>query len=165
MKSRKDSAIAFGITLAAANRTGDANTHLQKKGSTVRHEDSMLKKTAEAAADEFDFPRRNMPAPDKQPFTPDLFTCEPVPLPAFPPRRMSREEARVHKALGSFQSRTASHPASGKSSPTAGAVAWEFFKVVFAGVFLAFKYLFIAVAVIITIGCMMCAGRQTGGLR
>ena len=163
MHGRKNSAIAFGITLVTPHRTGDANTHPGKRGAAVCRQNTIQEKNAQVSIHEFDCPRTKMPMPAK-PFTPDMFNCEPRPLPNFPPPvMMSPKVERVRKELE--RSRTASYPSSKKSSLTARAVAWEFFKVVFAGVFLAFKYIFIAVALIITISCMICAGRQTGGLR
>ena len=164
MKNRKNSPISFGITLASANRTGEANTDLEKKSSSVCCGNAIPPPKKEQAAEVFDFPRMELP-PGK-PFTPDMFTCGSMTRRTFPPpKKMSREEERVHRELERLRSRTVSYPSSKKSSSMAAAAAWGFFKVVFAGVFLAFKYIFIAVSVIITIGCMLCAGRQTGGLK
>ena len=162
MNGKKNSAFAFGITLVSADRTGNSNLNPEKRRSAVRRKNTMPG-TVQVLIHEFDCPRTKMPTPAK-PFTPDMFNCEPRPLPAFPPpEKMSPKVERVQKELD--RSRTASYPSSKKTSSTAGAVAWEFFKVVFAGVFVFFKYAFIAVAVIITVGCMICAGRQTTGLR
>ena len=163
MNGKKNSAIAFGITFVSADRTGNSNTTPEKRRSPVRRQNTMSGKTAQAAIHEFDCPRTKMPMLAK-PFTPDMFNREPRSLPAFPPPvKISPKVERVRKELE--RSRAASYPSSKKSSSTAGAVAWEFFKVVLAGVFLAFKYIFIAVALIITISCMICAGRLTGGLK
>ena len=165
MKNRNNNPISFGITLASSSRTKAANTNPEKRRSAVHRNNTMPVKSRQMSRHEFDRPRKKMPSPAK-PFTPDMFNCEPRPLPNFPPpEKMSKEMERIHKELDRSRSRTASHPASGKSSSMAWAVAGEFFKVVFAGVFVFFKYAFIAVAVIITIGCMICAGRQPGGLR
>ena len=165
MNGKKNSAIAFGITLVSANRTGNSNTNPEKRRSAFHRKNTIPGKTAQVSIHEFDSLRSKMPLTNK-PFTPDMFSCEPKPLPVFPRPKMSKEMERIHKELErSRSSRTASYPSSKKSSSTAGAFAWEFFKVVFSGVFLAFKYAFIAVAVIITIGCMICAGRPTGGLK
>ena len=163
MNGKKNSAIAFGITLVSADRTGNSNPNPEKRRSAVRRKSARQGKIEQMSLAEFDSSRTKMPTPAK-PFTPDMFNCEPRPLPNFPPPvKISPKVERVRKELE--HSRTASYPSSKKSSSTAGTVAWEFFKVVFAGVFVFFKYAFIAIAVIITIGCMICAGRQTGGLR
>lgn len=163
MKIRKNNPISFGITLVSANRTGEAKTGLEKKSSTIRRINAMQGTIEQVSIHDIACPRMKLP-PQCKPFTPDLFDCEPRPLPTFPPpRKISPKEECVRKELE--RSRPASHPASGKSSSTNVAIPSNFFKVVFAGVFLAFKYIFIAVAVIITIGCMICAGRQTSGLR
>ncbi len=165
MDNKKDRAIEFSITLVPAGRTPDAKMDLEKKRLTIRRQNAMLGKTRQAATHDVTCQHTKMP-PQGKPFTPDLFSCEPRTLPTCPPpRRMSREEDRVQKGLERFRSQTVSHPTSSKSSSMALSVPWEFFKVIFAGVFVALKYIFTAVAVIITIGCMICAGRQTGGLR
>ena len=157
MKNRNNNLISFGITLASSSRTEAANTDLEKRVLKVRRRNALPGKAKQVSTHDF-----NLPPP--KPFTPDMFNSEPRPLPAFPPPvKMSPKVERVRKELE--HSRTASYPSSKKSSSTAGTVAWEFFKVVFAGVFVFFKYAFIAVSVIITVGCMICAGRQTGGLR
>jgi len=170
MNGRKNNPISFGITLVAPHRTKDTNTHPRKRSSAVRRQNARQGKIEQMSLEEFDCPRTKMPMPAKL-FTPDMFNCEPRPLPAFPPpEKMSKEMERIHKELErsrsrtashSFSSRTAWHPSSEKSSSMGLSIPWEFFKVVFSGVFLAFKYIFIAVAFIITISCMICAGRPT----
>ena len=166
MKNRKNSPISFGITLTSGKRTEAASTDPQKRVLTVRRGNVLPVKTEQAATHEFDFPCMKLPPPKDKPFTPDMFNCKPGPLPAFPPQgKMSPEEERVQKELKRFRSRTASIPASGKTSSMAVSVPWDFFKIIFVGVFVALKYAFIAVAVVITVGCMLCAGRQTSGLR
>ena len=158
MKNRNNNLISFGITLASSSRTEAANTDLEKRVLKVRRRNALPGKAKQVSTHDF-----NLPPP--KPFTPDMFNSEPRPLPAFPPPvKMSPKVERVRKELELSRSRKASQSASGESS-MAWAVAGEFFKVVFAGVFLAFKYIFIAAALIITISCMICAGRQTGGLR
>ena len=165
MKNRKNAPISFGITPAAANRTGNANTDPEKRSSAVRRKNSMPGKTEQVSAPEFDFPRMKLPPPDT-PFTPDMFTCVSMPKRTFPPpRKISKEEERIHRKLKRLRSRSASNYSSQKSPSWAVSVPWGFFKVIFAGVFVAFKYIFIAVAVIITIGCFMCAGKHIGGLK
>ena len=163
MKIRKNNPISFGITLAPANHTEATKTGLEKKSSTIRRKNAMQGTIEQVSIHDIACPRMKLP-PQYKPFTPDLFDCEPRPLPTFPPpRKIFPKEECVRKELE--RSRTASHPSPGKSSSMTVAIPWNFFKVVFAGVFVAFKYIFIAVAVIITVGCMICAGRQTGGLR
>ena len=165
MKNRKNAPISFGIMPASIDRTGNANTDPEKRSSAVRRKNSMPGKTEQVSTLEFDFPRMKLPAPDT-PFTPDMFTCTSMQKRTFPPpRKISKEEERIHRKLKRLRSRSASHYTSKKSSSLGVSVPWEFFKVVCAGVFLFFKYTFIAVALIITIGCMICAGRQTTGLR
>ena len=146
----------------STDRSEIAKTDLEKKKLTVRRQNTMPGKSAQVSIHEFDCPRTKMP--QEKPFTPDLFTSDPRPLSSFPPpRKLSTQEERVLKELK--RSRTTSYPDSKKTTPMAMSVAGEFFKVVFVGVFLAFKYIFIAVSVIITVGCMLCAGKQTTGLR
>ena len=174
MKNRKNSPVSFGITLTSNKQTRSKNSDRGRAISTGCRENILPATTEQVSIHEFDCPRTKMPAPDKPPFTPDMFTCESVPLPAFPqPWKMSPKEERVQKELKHFRSRKASprlrartawYPAS-KKSPMALSVPWGFFKVICIGVFVALKYAFIAVALIITIGCMICAGRQTGGLK
>ena len=171
MKNRKNDPILFGITLVSVSRTKAANTVPAKRDPMVRRKN--LPEKTEQAVPDFDFTRRKLP-PGK-PFTPDIFTCESRPLPAFPsPGKMSKEMERIHKELERSHPRTASHrhhyrtasqPPAKKVSPIAVSIPWSFFKIVYAGVFVFLKYAFIAVALIITIGCMICAGRQTGGLK
>ena len=165
MKIRKNNPISFGITLLSAKRTGDTNTDPGKRRLTIRRPNATPEKTEQAAINDIALTRTKLP-PQGKPFTPDMFNSEPRPLPAFPPPvKMSREEERVKKELERFRCQTEWHPSSKKSSSMALSVPWEFFKVVFAGVFVFFKYAFIAVSVIITVGCMICAGRQSTGLR
>ena len=162
MKNRKNSPVPFGITPASANRTEDGNSDLGKWGSAVHRENAMQGKTPQVSTHGIDFPRMKLPPPGKRPFTPDMFTCSSMPKRTFPPpRKMSKEEERIHKELKRLRSLTASHPASEKSSSMAASAAWEFFKLLCAGVFVVLKYTFIAICLIITIGCFMCAGRQT----
>ena len=164
MKNRKNSPIPFGITLASANRTGEANMNLEKWSSAVHRGNAMPKAAELVSTQGFEVPREELPT--GKPFTPDMFTCGSMTRRTFPPpRRISKKDERIHRELERLRSRTASHCTSKKSSSMAASVAWEFFKVVCAGVFLFFKYAFIAVALIITIGCMICAGRPTGGLK
>ena len=166
MKNRKNSTISFGITLASVSRTKAANTHPRKRGSAVRCQNTLPGKIGQMSLNEFDLPRRKLPPPDEPPFTPEMFITEPVPLPYFPrPRKISPEKESIRKERDRFRYRTEWHPAPEKSTPMALYAACELFKVVFTGVFIFFKYAFIAVAVVITIGCMICAGRQTTGLR
>ena len=161
MKVRKNSAIAFGINLVSGNRIKDAKTDLEKNGSAVHRKSAMPWRTERETTHKFDFPCTKMPLQGK-PFTPDMFNCEPVTLPSFPPPgQKSREEKCVQEELERFRSRTASHPSPEKSSSMALSVAWELLKIICVGVFFALKYIFIAAAFIITIGCMICAGRQT----
>ena len=174
MKNRKNSPVSFGITLVPDNRNANAETDPEKRRSAVRRKNALPRTTEQVPIHEFDCPRRKMPQPDR-PFTPDMFTCESRPLPAFPPQeKMSPKEERIRKELERSRSRTASqdfrsgtawHPSPGKSAPSAVSVPWELFKIICAGVFVALKYAFIAVALIITIGCMICAGKHTGGLK
>ena len=165
MKNRKNNPISFGITLAPANRTEAANTDLEKRVLIVRRGNALPRKTKQVSMYEFDCPRTKMPTPAK-PFTPDMFNCEARPLPHFPPpRKISPEEERIHKELERSRSRTAQHSAWGKSFSMAVSVLWEIFTIICVGFFIALKYIFIAAAAIITIGCMLCAGRQTTGLR
>ena len=162
MKNRKDSPILFGITLTSVKRKNI--DHSKAIETDCRGNAALVE--PETMPHEIDCPRRELPLPGKPPFTPDMFNCESLRLPSLPPpRKMSKEEERIHKELESLRSRTAPNPTSGKSSSMAVPVAWEFFKVVFVGVFVAFKYIFIAVAFIVTIGCFICAGRQTSGLK
>ena len=173
MKNRKNNPISFGITLVSANQTEAANTDLKRRNAAVHSENAIPGRIKQMSIHEFDCPRKKIP-PQNKPFTPDLFITEPVTLPAFPPPwKMSPKEERVQKEMERFRSRTSSprlrartawYPAS-KKSPMALSVPWGFFKVICIGVFVALKYAFIAVALIITIGCMICAGRQTGGLK
>ena len=164
MKNRKNSPVSFGITLGSTHRTGNADTAFELRGSAVCRENALPGKTEPEAIHEFDFSRRTLPTQGK-PFTPDMFTCTSTPKRTFPPRKMTPEEKRFHRAQDHYRSRTPSHYTSEKSTPMVMSAAWELFKVVCIGVFIAFKYIFIAVALIITIGCMICAGRQTGGLK
>ena len=158
--------LAFGINLVSTNRTDAPNTHPRKMGAAVRRENTVPMKIGQMSLAEFDFPRRKLPPQDEPPFTPDMFITEPVPLPNFPPpRKISPEEESFLYARKHFRSRPEWHPASEQSASLTLYVPWEFFKVVFTGVFVFFKYAFIAISVIITIACMMCAGRETGGLR
>ena len=167
MKNRKDSPISFGITLTSSKRTRSKNFNRRREIPPVCLENNALGKIDYLSVYDFDCPRMKMPPPDKLPFTPDMFNCVSMRLPTFPPsRKMTSEEERIHNVLKQYRSSTtASHHTSGNSSLTVLSAAWEFFKVVFFGVFVALKYAFIAVAVIITIGCMICAGRQSSGLR
>ena len=166
MKNEKKRPISFGITLTSANRTGNANRIPQKRDSAVRRQNTVPAKIGQMSLDEFDFPHKKMPPPDKPPFSPDMFITEPVPLPHFPPpRKISPEKVSIQEDLDRFRYRREWHPASEKSTPMVLYAAGEFFKVIFIGVFVFLKYAFIAVAAIITIGCMLCAGRQTTGLR
>ena len=166
MKNRKNSPISFGITLVPASRTKDANTHPRKRGSAVRRANTVPVTIGQMSLAEFDSPRRKLPPPDEPPFTPDMFITEPVPLPHFPrPRKISPDEESFRNAREHLRSRSEWHLSPEQSSSMAVYVPWDFFKVVFVGVFVFLKYAFIAVAAIITIGCMLCAGRQTTGLR
>ena len=166
MKNRKNRPISFGITLASANRTEAVNTHPRKRGSAVRRENTVPMKIGQMSLAEFDFPRRKLPPQDEPPFTPEMFITEPVPLPSFPPpRKISPEEESFRNAREHFRSRPEWHPAPEQSASLAMYVPWEFFKVIFTGVFVFLKYAFMAVAVVITIGCMICAGSRTTGLR
>ncbi len=172
MKNRKNDPISFGITLTSTNRTGAAKQYLEKRGSTVRSQNILPGKTEQLAIWEFDFPRRELPQIGKlTPFTPDMFICEPVPLPAFPtPRKLFEDEERIGKALKNLRYRTASYRTAsysspGKSSPLAVSIPWAFIQIIFAGVFVTLKYMVIAISIIITVGCMLCAGRRIGGLR
>ena len=167
MKNRKDSPISFGITLTSSRRVRSTNCNRRREISTACRENNALGKIEYLSVYDFDCPRKKMPPPDKLPFTPDMFNCVSMRLPTFPPPRpMTRAEERIHKVLEQYRSQqAASHHTSGNSSLMVPSAAWEFFMVVFFGVFVALKYAFIAVAVIITIGCMICAGRQTSGLR
>ena len=161
MKNRKDSPISFGITLTSSKRSKSKNFDRYMEFSTVCRENDTPGKTEQVSIYEFDFPRKEMP-PVKLPFTPDMFNCGSMRLPTFPPRKMTKKEKRIHKVLEQLRSRTAaSHHTSGKSSAMTASAAWEFFKVVCAGVFVALKYTAVAISIIITIGCFMCAGRQT----
>ena len=160
MKNRKNSPILFGITLGPTSRTGDADTDLEMRGSADGRKNTLPGKTEPEAIHEFDFSRRTLPTQGK-PFTPDMFTCTSTPKRTFPPRKMTPEEKRFHRAQEHYRSRTATHYTSGTSTPMVMSAAWELFKVVCAGVFVALKYTFIAIALIITVGCMMCAGRTT----
>ena len=165
MKNRKNSPISFGITLAPANRTEAANTDLEKRVLIVRRGNALPGKTKQVSPQDFNLPcQKKMPLTNK-PFTPDMFNCDPRPMPAFPPRKMSKEEERIHKEQERSRSQTAPHSVLGKSFSTALSVLWEIFTIICVGVFIALKYIFIAAAAIITIGCMLCAGRQTTGLR
>jgi hypothetical protein len=166
MKNRNNNPISFGITLASANRTGNANRIHLKRDPVVRRPNTVPAKIGQMSLDEFDFPHKKMPPPDKPPFSPDMFITEPVPLPHFPPpRKISPDEESFRNAREHLRSRSEWHPSPEQSSSMAVYVPWDFFKVVFVGVFVFLKYAFIAVAAIITIGCMLCAGRQTSGLR
>ena len=166
MKDQKNSMLAFGINLVSTNRTDAPNTHPRKRGSAVRRENTVPMKIGQMSLAEFDFPRRKLPPQDEPPFTPDMFITEPVPLPNFPrPRKISPDEESFRNAREHLRSRPEWHLSPEQSSSMAVYVPWDFFKVVFVGVFVFLKYAFIAVAAIITIGCMLCAGRQTTGLR
>ena len=165
MKNRKNSPISFGITLTSANRTETANTDLEKSVMIVRRGNALPGKIKPESTHDFNLPRQKMPLTNK-PFTPDMFDSEPRPLPALPPpEKMSPKEERIHKELERSRSRTAPHSASGKSFSIALSVLWEIFTIICVGFFIALKYIFIVAAAIITIGCMLCAGRQTTGLR
>lgn len=166
MKNRKNSPISFGITLTPGKRTRSKDFNRRREISTACRENDSPGKMEQLSVYEFDCPRKKMP-PDKPPFTPDMFNCGSMRLPVFPPpRKMTSEEERIHKELEQFRSRTAaSHHTPGKSSLMVLSGAWEFFKVVLFGVFVALKYMVIAIFLIITIGCFMCAGRQTGGVK
>lgn len=162
MKNRKDRPISFGVTLTSSRRKNIDHS----KAIETDCRDNASPVEPEVLPHEIDCPRRKLPLPGKPPFTPDMLNCESVRLPSLPqPRKMSKEEERIHKELERLRSRTAPQPSSGKPSSMAVPVAWDFLKVVFVGVFVAFKYIFIAVAFIITIGCFICAGRQTSGLK
>ncbi len=167
MKNRKNNPISFGITLTSSKRTKSKNSNRCRQISMDCRENNPPGKIEQLSVYEFDCPRKKMPQRDKLPFTPDMFNCSSMRLQAFPPPRvLTKEEERIHKELERFRSRTAaSHRTSGNSSSAVSPATWEFFKVVFFGAFVALKYAFMAVAVIITIGCMICAGRQTSGLR
>ena len=167
MKNRKDSPISFGITLTSSRRVRSTNCNRRREISTACRENNALGKIDYLSVYDFDCPRKKMPPLDKLTFTPDMFNCSSMRLPTFPPpRKMTSEEERIHNVLKQYRSSTtASHHTLENSSLTVPSAAWEFFKVVFFGVFVALKYAFIAVAIIITIGCMICAGRQTSGLR
>ena len=165
MKNRNNNPISFGITLASSSRTEAANTDLEKRVLKVRRRNALPGKAKQVSTHDFNLPRRKMPLTNK-PFTPDMFITEPMPLPHFPPpRKISPEEERIHKELERSRSRTAPHSAWGKSFSIALSVLWEIFTIICVGFFIALKYMFIAVAAIITIGCMLCAGRQPTGLR
>ena len=166
MKNRKNNPISFGITLAPANRTEAANTDLEKRVLIVRRGKALPGKTKQVSSQDFNLPcQKKMPLTNK-PFTPDMFNCTPRPLPAFPsPEKMSPKVERVRKELERSRSRTAPHSAWGKSFSITLSVLWEIFTIICVGFFIALKYMSIAAAAIITIGCMLCAGRQTTGLR
>ena len=165
MKNRKNSPISFGITLTTDKWKKSKNSKRSRAVPTDCRGNTLPEKIQQMSLNEFDCPRTKMP-PAGKPFTPDLFTCEPRPLPHFPPpRKLIREEERVQKEQERFRYRTEWHPSSKRSFSVAVSVAWEIFKVVCVGVFVVFKYAFIAVSVIITIGCFMCAGRPTSGLK
>lgn len=167
MKNGKNRTISFGITLTSDKRTRSQNSDRGRRMATDRRQNVIPAKPEQMSLHEFDFPLMKMPPREKlPPFTPDMFISEPVPLPTFPPpRKLSGKEERVHRELERFHARAEWHPAPGKSSSTAAAVSWELFKIICIGVFVALKYAFVAVAVVITVGCMICAGRQTSGLR
>ena len=164
MNGRKDSAISFGIMSTPVNQIGNANRIHAKKRSAVRRKNTVPGKIGQMSQDEFDGPHTKLPPPGKPPFTPKMFITEPVPLPHFPPPRKLKlfsEEETIHNEPDCFHSRTEWPPSSKQSYSMTGSIPWDFFKVIFAGVFIFLKYAFMAVAVIITIGCMICAGRQT----
>ena len=170
MKNRKNNPISFGITLVSANQTEAANTDLKRRNAAVHSENAIPGRIKQMSIHEFDCPRKKIP-PQNKPFTPDLFITEPVTLPAFPPPwKMSPKEERVQKEMERFRSRTSSprlrartawYPASKKTSSPVASDAWEFFKIACFGIFVVLKYTFIAISLIITIGCMICAGRRT----
>ena len=160
MKDPKNSKLAFGINLVSTNRTGDTKTDLERN-LIARRQNDIPRKTVQVSIPEIDCSRSKIPQPNK-PFTPDMFTCESMPLPNFPPpRKMSPKEERIQKELK--RSRTASDSFTKKSPAlaVAAAVAWEIFKLLCLGVFIALKYTVIAIFLFITIGCAICAGRQT----
>ncbi len=167
MKNEKKRPISFGITLTSNKRTRSKNFDRCREIPTGYRENDAQEKMEQLSVYEFDCTSKEMPPRDKLPFTPDMFNCRSTRLPTFPPpRKLRKEEERIHKELERFRAQTAaSHHTLGNSSLMVPSATWEFFKVVLIGVFAAFKYAFIAVAVIVTIGCMICAGRQTSGLR
>ncbi len=165
MSNSKTSPISFGITLTSAKQTRTRNSNRDSGIAMNWRENTMPGKSKQMSAHEFDSSRREMP-PQAKPFTPDMFNCEPGTLTAFsPPVKISPKVERIRKELERSRSRTAPHSPLGKSFSIALSVLWEIFTIICVGVFVALKYAFIAVAAIITIGCMLCAGRQTGGLK
>lgn len=168
MKNRKNSPISFGITLTTDKWKKSKNAKRGRAVPTDCRGNTLPEKIQQMSLNEFDCPRTKMPPAGKPPFTPKMFITEPVPLPHFPPPKKLKlfsEEESFHNEIDCFRSRTEWSPSPKESSSMALSFPWEFFKVIFAGVFVALKYTFIAVAVIITVGCMICAGRPTSGLK
>ncbi len=167
MKNRKNDPISFGITLTSSKRTRSKDFNQCREIPTDCRENNVSGKIEQLSVYEFGCPHKKIPQRDKLPFTPDMFNCGSMRLPAFPPpRKMTRKEECSRKILEQFRSSTAaSHHTSGNSSSAVSPATWEFFKGVLVGVFADLKYMVIAISLIITIGCFMCAGRQTSGLR
>ena len=154
MKNEKESAIAFGITLASADRNGAA--YPGKSVSGVHRETIKPAITAKRPIHVIEIPRRNISAAERHPFPKNVSRYKPVSQ----PKPLPRKEQSFQTAPEYHQFRTASYSYAGNSASMESSVVWEVFKFIGKGIFLVLKYTVVTICLVITVACYCTAGRK-----
>ena len=153
MRNEKESAIAFGITLASADQYNAG--YPRKSVSGIHRENITPGNAAKRPIHVIEIPRRKIPAADQQPFPKDMLKYQPKPL-----NPMPRKEQRLYTNPEYHQFRTASYSYAGNSASMESSVVWEVLKFIGKGIFLVLKYTVITVCLVITVACYCTAGRK-----
>ena len=157
MKNEKESAIAFGITLASADQYNAG--YPRKSVSGVHRENIQPGNAAKRPIHVIEIPRRKIPAADQQPFPKDMLKYKPVSQPK-PLKPISLKEQDFYTNPEYHQFRTASYSYAGNSGSMESSVVWEVLKFIGKGIFLVLKYTVITVCLVITVACYCTAGRK-----
>ena len=157
MKNEKESAIAFGITLASAGRKNAA--YPGKSVSRVHHENIKPAITAKRPIHVIEIPRRKISAADQQPFPKDMLKYKPVSQPK-PLKPISLKEQNFYTNPEYHQFRTAEYSSAVRPASMDSSVVWEVLKFIGKGIFLVLKYTVITVCLVITVACYCTAGRK-----